>query len=74
MAVKEKTWVLSQGDGKENAADDVNAARLVPVANAAGPVKGGGNAEENMPWSRWAHHCHSTLGSTSAAAVLKVSS
>ncbi|CAL8462750.1 g2283 [Coccomyxa elongata] len=63
-----------EGNGKENAADDGNAARLVPAPDAPGPVKGGGNAEENVPWSRWAHHCRSTLGSTSAAAVLKVSS
>lgn len=65
---------MRQGHGKENEAKDRNAAREVPAAGTAELVKGGEAADENSPWNKWARHCHSTLGSTSAAAVLKVGS
>jgi len=63
-----------QGKGKENEAKDRNTARRVMAAETNDAVKGAADAEENIPWNRWARHCHTTLGSTSAAAVLKVSS
>ncbi len=66
--------LLHQGNGKENEAKDRNAAREAPAAEAAELVKGRDTADENTPWNKWARHCHSTLGSTAAAAVLKVTS
>jgi hypothetical protein len=60
---------------KENEAGDRNAARRVPAEGVA--AKGAGQMEEEEgaegPHSRWARHCHATLGAVSTAAVLKAS-
>lgn len=69
-----------QAEGKENEVKDGNTARLLETASAsgaaAGALKGGdeGQEVEGKPPSKWALHCHATLGAVSAAAVLKASS
>lgn len=70
-----------QADGKENESKDRNtsvdakATASAQGANAAAPKEFDVSQDgEGTRPSRWALHCHATLGAISAAAVLKASS
>ena len=73
--------VLMQMSDKENEAGERNAARCVPMEVAAGKGaaprdaagSNGVDEEAESAHSRWARHCHATLGAVSAATVLKAS-
>jgi hypothetical protein len=71
-----------QGVGKENKAGGKNALEPGQVAaglpgragTKVGSYDEGEREEEGTAPSRWALHCHATLGAVSASSVLKASS